>query len=328
MINLFRTYNPLNIVWLAVLVLLLRLGYIFNAPDKIPFIFVEHFARPLVPLNYEYYLSPFLNIMLAAVLVFLQALWFNQMVNSYSLLNKPSFLPALLFVVISSLFTPFLVLSAPLICNFLVIGILYRLLALYKTADAKTAAFDLGMLVAIGTMIYLPFIYLFLIIWAGLVVFRPFNWREWVAAIMGFATVFFFLAVYYYLTDKLKVLSKIWLPLGTAFPSHININYYNYLVLIPVAIIAVLCAFKTSQIFFRSYVQIRKSFQLLLVMVLVTGLSFYVKSHFQLDHFILCAVPFAVYFSYYFLYATRRWLYESLFLLLVISIIYFQFNNF
>lgn len=328
MINLFRTYNPLNMVWLAILSLVLRLGYLLNAPNKIHFIFVEPFARLLVPLNYEYALSPFLNIIIAAILVFLQALWFNRLVNSYNLLGKPSFLPALMYVVISALFMPFLVLSAPLICNFLVIGMLFRLFGMYKTADAKMVTYDTGMLVAVGTLIYLPFIYMFLIIWAALVVFRPFNWREWAAAIVGFATIFFFLAVIYYLNDKLAVFSSIWAPLGTAFPSHIHINSYNYLVLVPVVIIGVFCFLKTSEIFFRSYVQTRKSFQLLLTMVVVTGLSFYVKAQFQLDHFLLCTAPLAVFFAYYFLYSGRRWFYESIFLLLVISIIYFQFNTF
>ena len=159
-------------------------------------------------------------------------------------------------------------------------------------------------------------------------VFRPFNWREWVAAIMGFATIFFFLAVIYYLTDRLPAFAKIWLPSTASFQPYIQISSYNYLVLVPVAIILLLCFLKVSQIFFRSYVQTRKSFQLLMVLTIIAGLSFYIKKEFHLAHFLLCAVPLAVFFSYYFLYATRRWFYESLFLLLVGSIIYFQFNTF
>ena len=169
---------------------------------------------------------------------------------------------------------------------------------------------------------------MFLVIWAGLLVFRPFNWREWVAAIMGFATVFFFLAVIYYLTDRLPAFAKIWLPLTGSFPAHIQTSSYNYLVLVPVAIILLLCFLKVSQIFFRSYVQTRKSFQLLMVLAVINGLSFYIKKEFHLEHFLLCAVPLAVFFSYYFLYATSRWFYEGMFILLVSSIIYFQFNTF
>jgi hypothetical protein len=60
----------------------------------------------------------------------------------------------------------------------------------------------------------------------------------------------------------------------------------------------------------------------------VAGISFYVKSEFHLNHFLLCAVPAAIFFSYYFLYASARWFYESLFLILMIGIVYFQFNTF
>jgi len=49
---------------------------------------------------------------------------------------------------------------------------------------------------------------------------------------------------------------------------------------------------------------------------------------FNLNHFLLCTVPLAVFFAYYFLYAKSKWFYESLYLLLLISIIYFQFNTF
>ena len=123
-------------------------------------------------------------------------------------------------------------------------------------------------------------------------------------------------------------LYDIWLPLSTKFPVIVNINYYDYLVLIPVIVILVLCFFTLQQNFFKSYVQVRKSFQLLFIVFLIGGLSFYIKAAFHLNHFLLCAIPASVFFAYYFLYAKRKWFYESLFALLVISIIYFQFNNF
>ncbi|MDB5030933.1 DUF6427 family protein [Mucilaginibacter sp.] len=328
MINVFRTYNPFNILWLAILLFLLRIGYVYHAPATIQFTFVEPFARLWMPGAYKYALDPVLNIFLAGVLVFAQALMINRVVNQYGLLSRPSFLPALMYIILTTLFTPFLILSPPLICNFLVIWMLYKLFSLYKTDDAKSTAYDLGMIVAIGSLIYFPFIYFFLTIWIALIIFKPFNWREWGAGIMGYITVFLFLAVFYYLKGNINVFYTIWVPLGTKFPGHVNIQYYHYLVLIPVIIIFILCIFKMRQIFFRSYVQVRKSFQLLFMVFLVAGLSFYVKAEFNLSHFLLCTIPAAVFFAYYFLYANTRWLYESLFFILLISIVYFQFNTF
>jgi hypothetical protein len=53
-----------------------------------------------------------------------------------------------------------------------------------------------------------------------------------------------------------------------------------------------------------------------------------VKEQFNLDHFLLCAVPAAIFFAYYFLYANVKWFYETLFLLMLACIVYFQFNTF
>ncbi len=328
MINVFKALNPFNILWLAILLFALRAGYLFHAPDKIDFALNELFSRLLLPTSYQYQLSSALNVLLAELLVFIQALLLNHLVNHFNLLGKPTFLPALMFITVSGLFKPFLVLSPPLLCNFFVIWMLFKLFSFYKSKDAKSSAYDLGMIVAIGSLIYLPFIYFFLVIWAGLIIFRPINWREMAAGVMGYATIFFFLAVYYYLNNSIEQFYSLWIPLGTKFPDNIHINYYNYLVLIPVIIILALCFFKLQQNFFRSYVQVRKSFQLLFMVFAIAGLSFYVKAAFHLNHFLLCAVPAAIFFSYYFLYARRKWFYEILFGLLLICIVYFQFNTF
>jgi len=328
MINTFRNFNPFNIFLLAILLFFLRVGYVFHIPSKVDFVFVESFARSLVPVSYENAFSPVFNLFLASLVVFGQALLLNFVVNSYNLLGRPSFLPAVMYIVVTALFTPFLVLSPPLICNFLVIWMLFKILLLYKSPDAKTIAYDLGVMAAVGTLIYFPFIYMMVVIWIAFVVFRPFDWRDWMASILGYATVFFFLAVYYYLNDRLGEFYTIFLPLGTKFPNRIHIHYNSYLVLIPVILIFILCFFKLRENFFKSYVLIRKAFQLLFILFIIAGLAFYVKTDFRISHFLLCAVPAAVFLAYYFLYAKKRWFYESLFILLLISIIYFEFNTF
>jgi len=324
MINLFRSYNPLNILWLGILLFLLRLGFVYNAPAQIDFVYFEPFARMLAPTAYHLDFPSVINVFLAAVLVFVQALLVNRLTNQFGLLGKPSFLPALMYVTLSGLFTPFLVLSPPLVCNFLLIWMLYRLFNLYKGDDCKSITYDLGMIVALGSLIYFPFIYLFLSIWAALLLFRPFYWREWVIGIMGYATVFFFLAVIYYMRNKLPEFTDIWTPLASKFPTHVSLNNYTYLLLIPILVILVFGLVRIQQVFFRGYVQIRKSFQLLFVIFLIAGLSFYVKAQFSLPHFLLCVIPLSIFFAYYFMHATLRWFYESLFLILLAGIVYFQ----
>ena len=328
MIKLFRSFSPVNIVWLAIFLFLMRIGFASRMPDKAGFPFAELYSRLLIPVSQQPVISPLFNLFLASILIFLQAILINYLVNKHNLLGKSTFLPALMYITASGMFAPFLMLSPTMVCNLLLIWMLFKMFDLYKGDETKPISYDLGMIVAVGTMIYLPFIYIFLAIWIALIIFRPFDWREWVACIIGFITIFFFLAVYYYLNDKLGQFYEIWRPLTTRFAIHVNINYYNYLELIPVIIILVLCFFTLQQNFYKSYVQTRKSFQLLFFVFLIAAFSFYIRTGFYLDHFLLCAVPATIFFSYYFLNATGRWFYESLYILLLASIIYFQFNTF
>jgi hypothetical protein len=328
MINIFRNYNPLTIFWLIILLFIMRAGYLIYSPANVQLMLAEPFMRAILPVGYANSFSPSLSMFLAAVVVLSQALLLNYLINVHNLLGKPSFLPALMYVVISGLFTSFLVLSAPLMCNYLVIWMFGKLLQLYKDEDAKSTGYDLGMIAAIGTLIYLPFVYQVLVIWMALVVFRPFDWRDYAASIIGYATIFFFIAVFYYLHDSLNNFHKIWLPLGTPIKNFTAFDKYDYFLLIPVAMIVVLGLFRLQENFFKSYVLVRKAFQLLLFVFIIAALSFYVRPEFGSIHFLLCAVPIAIFFAYYFLYARKRWFYETLFFLLIVGIIYFQFNTF
>ncbi len=328
MINVFKALNPVNILRLFIVLIILRAVYIYYSPVNIPFAFGGMFSRLLISENQQYPFSATINIILSAVIVFVQALLLNYIVNYFNLLGKPTLLPALMYITLSTLFTPFLVLTPALLCNFLLIWILFKLFSLYKIKDAKSTSYDLGLIVGVGTLLYIPFVYLFLLIFIGLAIFRPMVWREFLTAIIGFLTMLFFLVVYYYLNDKLDQFYNIIQPNNIKLTPSLMISKYNLWVLLPICIILVLCLFKIQQNFFRSYVQVRKSFQLIFIVFLLTVSTFYIKGAFNWSHFILCAVPGAVLFAYYFSQARVKWFYESLYLILFASLVYFQFNTF
>jgi hypothetical protein len=233
-------------------------------------------------------------------------------------------LPALLYVTASCLLKSFLILSPTLICNFLTLWMIDRFLSIYKSDKVKSVMFDVGMIIGFGTLIYFPYIAFLPLLWITLIIFTPFNWREWLIGIFGFIVVFFFLWVFYYWNDSAGKFYQIWLPLTTRFPTNLEINYYDYLVLIPVIIILLIGIFQLRNNFFKSYVQVRKTFQVLFFMFLLVMVSFYLKTDFMIYHFLLAVPPASVLMSYYFLNATKRWFYESLYILLIGFIIYFQ----
>ena len=325
MINQFRKYTPLNILLLSVVGLVLCLGVFTHLPDNLMPVFFEpaisNFTGKLTPES----ISPEANVLITLGLTIVQALLINRVVNHFNLVGRPSFLAALMYMTLASLMLPFLVLSPMLICNFLSIWMLDKLLSIYRRSEIKPLMFDLGMIVALGSLVYFPFIVMLLLAWCGLLIFRPFNWREWLAAPIGFAAVYFLLGVIYLWFDRMAAFYEIWLPLTYPFPTSVRIDIYDYLVLLPVVGIMVLFSFSLRQNLFKSVVHIRKSFQLLFCMFALAAVSFYLNADWSINHFLLAVPPIAIYMTYYFNYATKRWFYESVFALLLLTIVYFQF---
>ncbi|MDQ7947918.1 MAG: DUF6427 family protein [Pedobacter sp.] len=289
------------------------------------FEFLEPYTRLLVKIPLQNALTTEANVFFAAVIVFVQAILFNRIINNHNLLARPSYLPALLYVTGSSLFLQFMVLSPPLICNFLLIWMMDKFLKIGKTPSAMMAMFDIGIIIALGTLLYFPFIVLLIMLWLSLMLYRSFNWREWLTGLIGFLVIFFFIAVFYYWNDNLNFFYRIWTPLVNKFPSEWQIKYNDYIVLVPVGIIMILATLQLRENFFRSFISTRKAFQMLFFMFVIAALSFYTKPDFRLFHFLLCVPPGAVLLAYYFSNAKKRWIYESLFAILVLSIQYFLF---
>jgi hypothetical protein len=325
MINQFRTSNPINLLLLFAYTFFMRIVIFLNLPDELSFEFLEPYAKFFIQIPLQHSFSPFLNVLVAALLVLVQAVIFNIVVNNHGLLSKPGYLPALLYVTGTSLFMPFLILSPVLICNFLLIWLMDKFMKIGKSPNAIMIMFDTGMIIGLGTLIYFPFIVMLLMIWLTLLLYRSFAWQEWLSGLAGFITVFLFLGVFYYWNDNLGMFYKIWLPLTNKFPATFKINYNDYLVLVPVAVMMVLAFIQLRESFFRSFISTRKAFQMLFFMFLCAIVSVYTKPNFRLYHFLLCVPPGAVLLAFYFSNATKRWFYESLFLVLVVAIQYFLF---
>lgn len=324
MINQFRTLHPLNLLLLVAYLILMRIAIFLNLPADLSFEILEPYTKLFINFPKDA-LSSEANVFFATVIALVQALIFNRIVNNHGLLAKPSYLPALLYLTGTSLFLQFLILSPALICNFLIIIIIDKFLKLSKTGSAMSIMFDVGMLIAIGTLIYFPFILMLVMLWLSLLMYRAFSWREWISGLIGFLTIFIFVAVFYYWNDNINRFIDIWQPLTNKFPNNLQINYDDYLVLIPVGIIMILAALQLRENFFRSFISTRKAFQMLFFMFLVSIFSFYTKKGVTVAHFILCVPPGAVLLAYYFSNAKKRWFYETLFAILVISIQYFLF---
>lgn len=325
LIHQFRKFTPINIAILCAIGIVLSI-FVYQTgisihSENLFGNFIHDYFFP----NWNFHISSIGSHIITFVIIMFQALFVNKICNEYKILGNPNFLVALVYFILSFFVLSVWNLSPILISNFIMIYILYRLLKLYHIEKAYFSTFDLGFLIGISSIIYLPSIFNFLTIWMALSIFRPFNWREWVTPLIGLGTVYFLSWVFGFWND---ILGK-WTVLGLQF-SELNpfvlpefqFNNTFYFPLASLAILFFFFLFVLKDNFYKRIVHVRKSIQLMFGILLVNFLSYFIQNDPDSTHFILCVPVLSVYLGYYFYYAEKKWFYESLFLLLLLSIVY------
>jgi len=258
-------------------------------------------------------------------LILIQAFYLNKVMNKYNFFGKPGFLVALLYLSFACFGNSLDELSPILICNFIFIRMIDKLIEVYHREEAKAIMFDLGMLVGIGSLIYYPFAAMLLSVWVGLRLFRPFYWREWIAPILGFLTVLFLVWVYYFWMDRVDEFIAFW-PSEFQFSfEFIRAGFSDYLVWGAVVVILILFLNVLRENIFKRVVQIRKIVQLLSIMLLTSFLAYFLDQRTEGSQFFLTLPPLSIYAAYYFHFASTRWFYEIVYLLILLTIVIFQF---
>jgi len=81
--------------------------------------------------------------------------------------------------------------------------ILNDLMRSYSKSNDLDLVYGAGFFVAIGSLIYFPYLLMMAIVPVSFILFRSGKWREWAAAFIGFSTPYIFLGVYYFISDQL-----------------------------------------------------------------------------------------------------------------------------
>lgn len=338
-IRALRDFKNPGYIYLLVLTFVLRIIPLILLSNRQEVVIFEPYIRSILPISLGFLSALWINLTLSGILVYVQAILFNQILINYNIFPKPSFIPAAVYILVSSLFTIFLTLQPVLMANFFMLWLMERLFSIYKTDKPIARAFDLGLIIACGTFVYFPFIILLPMIWIGLTLYLPFSWRFWLSGLFGFLILYFFIWVYFLLSDNLTGFFAIFKPLHFNNPTYLPIMGRELWIVALLLVVFLMSIFYYQLNAVRNLILVRKSLRLLIFLILLSGLGYYLqplavqnlglnialKTHHALLHFLIWSCPLSVYLSYYFIFARRRWIYETVFLTLLGTIIYFQF---
>lgn len=246
---------------------------------------------------------PVLYAIIAFLLLYTQAVSFNKMVNELRLMQRPNYLTGMSYLLVTSLFTEWNMLSSPLIINTLLIWVWARMSALHNDTSPKTTLFNIGIAIGLSTFFYFPSIAFVALVIFGLAIIRPFKLSEWVIALMGIITPYYFLLAWVFLSDKWK---QYHFP-GIAFTSpKFNQNNWSFIAIIIVILTSITGFLYVQQNFRRQLIQARKSWNLIFLYLIAAVLIPFINATHTFEYWILCAVPLSALLGAAFLYPNKK----------------------
>lgn len=144
--------------------------------------------------------SSFFYVLITYALLYLQAVSLNRIVNNQRMMPKNNYLPGMSYLLITSLFVEWNILSAPLIINTILLWTLSKMMSLYNDHSPKATLFNIGMLIGIAAFFYFPVLAFAFVVIMALIFLRPFKLPEWVMALLGILMPFYLLFAWSYLS--------------------------------------------------------------------------------------------------------------------------------
>ena len=304
MTGVFKSNNPYNTFLLLVYGLLLKLIMFIHPQIPLPqqtdgFLF----KLLLSQLSGVGSSLPIIYPLISFILLYTQAITLNALVNQHRLMQKPNYLTGMAYLLITSLFAEWNILSAPLIINSFIIWVWSRMSKLYNEPSPKTSLFNIGMAIGISSFFYFPVISFSALVVVGLLITRPFKLPEWVVALLGLASPFYFLAAYIYITDKWQ--GYHFPGVAVTFPRFIESRWALAAIFIVLFISSTGFVYVQKN-FRRQLVQARKSWNLIFLYLLIALFIPFINASHSFVYWILSAVPIAVIAGAGFLYPQKK----------------------
>lgn len=197
----FSSRQPLLLLLVPVIVLSILIplemrGFIRYSTPDFP-------ARFLLQLCHS---TPWLSASLTAVFIILGALLANIVFNKHEFNAAPTFVPALIYALIASVFSLVTVNMLLLLASLPTILGINSTLDVFRHNKALGPYFSAGFWFGLASLIYPPFMPLILGLWICIVNTRAFSWREFFIPILAFGAPFLYWWTYLYWTDNLREL--------------------------------------------------------------------------------------------------------------------------
>jgi hypothetical protein len=224
-LHLFRNKSPYTVLILLILTLVLKFQVLVNpqAPKSIEGYFV--FDAVLWLLDFVLRGKAFAYTFLAILMIFTQALYLNFITTRHRLYARPTYFPALVYILFTSVHPAFNYFSVPLLVNWCMLMGMDVFLGFNHSVNPRKNLFNAGLAIAMAGLLYFAGVGYLAVFLAALALLRPFNAGEWIVGAMGYLTPIYFSACILFLVDMLPALLH-WPDLDLVAIHHIDKPLY------------------------------------------------------------------------------------------------------
>ena len=313
MVSFFKDKSAVAVFWLIIICFGLHVYSLVHPPEiiiKPADGFFYYILKPL--LNADAYIASLLYVLI----IFLLALQLNFMLNVLRMQQKPSYTPALAFILFTALMPQFNVITPALFACNLFIWILFNASRLYAAPNPKTAIYNFGLLTGLCVILYYPSLPLILIAFIALALIRSFNFTEWFVLIFGLITPAYFLGGYLFLTDQFNLLPK---PQQLFGIIHLPLQPPFIITALSVAALSTIWGIFSVQGSGKNVlIQVRKSWSVFLIsLIFLAPVFFFMQGAFPLALFLIM-VPAACYTG--FAFSNNRTILPAIFFWLLVGL--------
>ena len=268
---------------------------------------------------------PFYSALLAALLVYVQALMVNRLVDEFRLMNDRNWLPGLFYVLVTSVLPEFLFISAPLVAATFVPVSLRMVFKSYKITQASALVFDAALWMSVAALFYPPALILLLAAYSGIMVMRSFNLREQLVFFTGAVTPLFLTWLWYFWINRGTEFRS--LQFGEIFQLYRFNATFDTLMLLKTALLVLLLfvfVFGINQYFQRKLIQTQKAITTLYWVLFTGGLLVLLRADWHWEHFLLPAAAAGIFLAFSFQGLRSKVMAEILHLVLLAALFFIQ----
>jgi hypothetical protein len=269
--------------------------------------------------------NPLPGILFVMLMLSVMAFLMVNLNTSLVFINERTFLPALIYILLSALFPQYQLLNPAVIAAIFLMLSIRKIMEAYRIPGTAYNFFDASILISIGSLFYASLIWFWILVIIGIAILRTGNLKEITLSVIGLLTPYFLtFGIYYVFGKDLRDLWSliVYNLIGKA-------GSYVFTPLIVIAIIFTGLTTLVSIVYLLSLmntkkIKARKTFSLLLWSFFIALAVFAFTKPVSVEIIWIIGIPVSYLLTHYFIFIKKRLIPEIFFSLFFIFIILIQ----